>query len=552
MIRKLNLKFGSSPSAQALSIAEPAVTVFVGPNNAGKSQVLREVYSACTSGRGGGFQVLESLIFDALDENSAKVELERIRSEPRLGESAAENTAYVEIRGSRFQVHVPHYLNARMNPNAADHRGEHYCRYHLSQYTLNLDGLSRLRLVDPKERGDLKAPKSTFARLLVNDPVRSALRKTIFEAFGLYFGIDMSEGDKLQIRFGASNPPSERTVENDVLDWMRAAKSTDSVSDGVKAFTGILFELASGDPKVVIIDEPEAFLHPSLSFKLGQEISRHALSGEKQIFVSTHSPQFLMGVIQSGARVNIVRLTYSGGVGTARLLPNDELRVLMNDPLLRSTNVLAGLFYESVIVTEADSDRAFYQEVNDRLLGGTQGRGVPNALFLNGNGIDSIHRIVKPLRLLGIPAASILDVDALASIGQKWTNLATASGLPSIQQHAISEQRAKIWSKLIEGGRNPKSQGGLSLLSGSDLEAAENLVSQLGEYGMFILRGGEVEHWLPDLEVPRNKTWLHSIFGAMGSDPNSPNYVKPEDGDVWRFVDLISSWARNPNRKGCN
>jgi hypothetical protein len=37
----------------------------------------------------------------------------------------------------------------------------------------------------------------------------------------------------------------------------------------------------------------------------------------------------------------------------------------MRNPLLRSTGVLSGLFYEFVIVTEADADRAFYQEIND-------------------------------------------------------------------------------------------------------------------------------------------------------------------------------------------
>jgi AAA15 family ATPase/GTPase len=42
-------------------------------------------------------------------------------------------------------------------------------------------------------------------------------------------------------------------------------------SDGVKAFIGILSELIAGDPKVILVDEPEAFLHPSLATTLGNE-----------------------------------------------------------------------------------------------------------------------------------------------------------------------------------------------------------------------------------------------------------------------------------------
>jgi hypothetical protein len=53
--------------------------------------------------------------------------------------------------------------------------------------------------------------------------------------------------------------------------------------------------------------------------------------------------------------------------------------------MLRSVGVLEGLFYNYVIVGEADADRAFYQEINERL---------PAA----------IPKIIEPLRKLGIPS----------------------------------------------------------------------------------------------------------------------------------------------------
>lgn len=40
----------------------------------------------------------------------------------------------------------------------------------------------------------------------------------------------------------------------------------------------------------------------------------------------------------------------------------------MQNPLLRSIGVFNALFYNAVVVTEADADRAFYQEINERLL----------------------------------------------------------------------------------------------------------------------------------------------------------------------------------------
>jgi hypothetical protein len=150
----------------------------------------------------------------------------------------------------------------------------------------------------------------------------------------------------------------------------------------------------------------------------GYEVARAAASApEKRVFVSTHSPTFVMGCIQSGAPVNIIRLTYRSGVATARVLPSTEILQLMRNPLLRSTGVLSGLFYEFVVVTEADADRAFYQEVNERLLRFKPEWGIQNCLFINAQNKQTVQTIMRPLRKLGIPAAAIVDVDVLKEGG---------------------------------------------------------------------------------------------------------------------------------------
>jgi AAA domain, putative AbiEii toxin, Type IV TA system len=185
----------------------------------------------------------------------------------------------------------------------------------------------------------------------------------------------------------------------------------------------MIIEILAGNPDILLIDEPEAFLHPSLAFSLGRDVAQISQVSGKHLFVSTHSAQFVMGCIQSGVPVNIVRLTYRNNAATARLLPNDELLALMRNPLLRSTGVIAGLFYEFVVVTEADADRAFYQEINERLLRENPPRGIANCLFLNAQNKQTVQTILKPLRKLGIPAAGIIDVDVLKEGGGVWTSL---------------------------------------------------------------------------------------------------------------------------------
>ena len=323
------------------------------------------------------------------------------------------------------------------------------------------------------------------------------------------------------------------------------------MSDGVKAFTGLLVQLYAGDPKIIAIDEPEAFLHPSLAFKLAKELAKAASIEGKHVFAATHSPQFVMGAVLSGAKTNIVRLTYENGIGTARLLHSDDMTTLMQDPLLRSAGVLSGLFYNFVIVCEADADRAFYQEINERLLAADDSRGIPNALFLNADNKQTISKIVEPLRRLGIPCASIIDLDIVKDGGDEWTRHLRACNIPASEHQPYGTRRARVLDTLRAKDADFKSSGGINLLSGADHEAAENLFVDLAGYGLFVVQRGEVENWLTDLEVPRSKhSWLRSIFEKMGSDPTSPDYVKPKTGDVWDFMGQVRTWLVDPQRRG--
>ena len=247
----------------------------------------------------------------------------------------------------------------------------HFCRWYLAYNTLILDGSNRISLVNEQGAGDLQDPPHTSLQVLFHDNVRrKEVRRILHDAFGQYFVIDPTHLGHLRIRLAPRAPQSEeeeRGIHEAAVKFHAAALPIEHGSDGVKAFTGMITEIIAGDPAVLLIDEPEAFLHPALAFTLGKEITLASLGSQKRLFVSTHSPNFVMGCIQSGAPINIVRLTYRGGIATARLLPSEDILRLMRNPLLRSTGVLGGLFYEFVVVTESDADRAFYQEINEAL-----------------------------------------------------------------------------------------------------------------------------------------------------------------------------------------
>lgn len=553
MISDFLLKFGRAAGDSVERIPATPITVFVGPNNSGKSKVLSEIEQFCRSGSGNvNWLILEDLNFSALSEQKSLREIEHIKQKPYQNESLVEGHILIGSRHARMQVNLEVLLRLMQNPRE---NMSLFCNWFLTHSTLILDGRSRINLVVQQGAGDLQqAPQSSFQVLFRDDVKRKEVRRIVSEAFGSFFILDPTNLGQLRVRLSSREPVNdqeERGLHEDAIAFHAGAQLIDEASDGVKAFTGIITEIVAGDPRVLLIDEPEAFLHPSLATKLGYEVSRAALSAEKRVFVSTHSPNFVMGCIQSGAPVNIIRLTYRDEAATARVLPSGEILELMRNPLLRSTGVLSGLFYEFVVVTESDADRAFYQEINERMLRVKPEWGIPNCLFINAQNKQTIHTIIRPLRKLGIPAVGIVDVDVLKEGGSVWSSLLDGASVPNITAQSLATVRAAVKKAMDDSGKNMKRDGGVNILDGEYREAAKNLLLQLSDYGIFVIPGGELESWLQSLGATgHGPAWLINIFEKMGEDPESDNYLRPSEDDVWEFMSKIKSWLVNPSRKG--
>lgn len=553
MIRNLKLKFGSAPDRPPTELEVAPITVFVGPNNSGKSKVLQELNRFCTSGRSHHSDVVvESIQLNEFDEEQVPRIAKSSKLRLRKNEAPGQGRIIVGKHNRRIEVREHEYLQCLSQPNTWP---EQFCKWYLAIHTLMLDGKSRITLVDEQSATDLQEPPRNFLDILFrDDSKREEVRRIAYDAFKNFFVVDPTALGKLRIRYSKTEPENhlhERGIHEEAVKFHAEALNIADASDGVKAFTGIITQIIAGDPSVILIDEPEAFLHPALSFKLGKEVAVSAATSGKRLFVSTHSANFVMGCIQSGAPINIIRLTYQNGVATARTLPNEKLLKLMRNPLLRSTGVLDGLFYESIVVTESDSDRAFYQEINERLLREDPSRGIPNCLFLNAQNKQTIHQIVTPLREMGIPAAGIVDVDILKDGGKSWTDFLNGGFIPKVSHNGLGQIRSALRQQCDSSKKDMKRDGGIEVLAGSDNEAAHNLFDQLAAYGLFVVRGGELEAWLPHLKASgHGPAWLIETFERMGEDPEDANYAKPSDGDVWNFINNVGGWLKNPGRKG--
>jgi predicted ATPase len=317
MLTKISFKAGSSLGKPGLNFDLSPVTIFVGPNNSGKSRALIEIELWVTRNQSPDGQVINQLEFEAWDRAAFEAEIAKIAVEPTLAETINPDHVLIgklrpqDNSAARFQIHRGGLMSDATNPNGPYRH--HYSNF-LALFTLRLDGRNRLSLTDDKPAGDLiKQAPNHLAKLFVDDMSRRGVRRIVFEAFGKYLVIDPTNIGQLRLRLSSRPPTDDREEQgwdHASIEFHKSAQLISEASDGVRAFVGILSTLIAGEPHIILIDEPEAFLHPTLCARLGKEVTA-ALSGSKRrLFVATHSANFLMGCVQGGAPINIVRLTY--------------------------------------------------------------------------------------------------------------------------------------------------------------------------------------------------------------------------------------------------
>lgn len=255
----------------------------------------------------------------------------------------------------------------------------------------------------------------------------------------------------------------------------------------------------------------------------------------------------------------MIRLTYQNGISTATPIDGDVLKKLILNPLLRSTNVLNGIFYKNVIVTESDSDRAFYQEINYRIKEFNTNRSIDDCLFINAQNKQTVGWITKLLREIGIPTVSIIDFDMIKDGGSVFTGYLSSVGIPAAFHESLASKKTNIKSKYKTNpdGTFPKkselkTQEMFYLEATPDyLELAKSFITELKQYGLFVVPCGELESWLPDIEANgHGNSWLTQKFERMGMDSSLNDYTKPSDNDVWKFIFDIKEWLDTPEKSG--
>jgi len=541
------------------------LTVFVGPNNAGKSQTLREIYRYLT-GDHIERKVLKDVIVKFPETSEKFIELLRQFESPPINQNEMNQVA----SGDRIVISRPNLADStdRQTVNLGSmsawfktipREGDAFLQLRrdgLRFFTVFLDAQTRLALSGQQNAGPLEeSPRNHLWHLFENVQDEKRVREECEAAFSeFFFVIDPTGMTQYRIRMSTIEPDESITKGLGIKsrEFFQNALLINELGDGVKCYVGMLAAVVALKCKFLFIDDPEAFLHPPVARQLGKSLAKLSNDYGTQLFISTHSSDLLMGCIEESKSCNVVRLTYSpAGHATASQLDNDVLLEWMKKPILRSTDVLDGLFHSSVVVTEGDSDRVVYEEINRRLL--NEERGIRDCEFLRAQNMDTIYKIMSPLNQIGVPVVGIVDIDVLYANSETEVKnshirkLMKSTTADVDSQRRISEKADLLYNSLRmdQVVFDEFKEHGLQCANLTDETKLKinNLIADLKSEGIYVVQNGALESWLAHLNIEgRGGEWAASCFDKLGYDPETPTYVHPSDDDIWKFVDDIAEY----------
>jgi hypothetical protein len=188
-----------------------------------------------------------------------------------------------------------------------------FCRTMVMQhFRMRLDGRQRFALAEPRQVSALdRGPSSAVMAIWRDSAKYRRVREIVFAAIGRHFVVSTADLPTLSIALSNEPPPDgvEDSLAPDVISYQRKATPLQSFSDGIQIYTGLVAAVYSLPHQVLLIDEPEAYLHPTLARRLGGDLAALARERRASLIAATHSAEFLMGCVSEVPETSIVRLT---------------------------------------------------------------------------------------------------------------------------------------------------------------------------------------------------------------------------------------------------
>ena len=528
--------------ATSVTVAANDVVLVVGPNNAGKSAGLRAIRdklqnAANTSPVLQSLEIQRTGSLDLFKSWLSGWTVQQFGSPP--------DNPILQALG-----HAMHQSQAHSEWQRSDHILGQLSRWFC--HLLSAD--ERLQICNPPGNIALARdnPNHPIHFLLRDDKLESRLSAKFRKAFGVDLVVHRNAGNQVPLHIGERPTPAsgEDRVSISYIERLEKLPTLHTQGDGMRSFAGVLLATSVGRESIMLIDEPEAFLHPPQARLLGTTLVQDR-NKERQLFIATHSTDILRGVLDSESPdVKVIRIRRNGNKNSVRLLSNEQIKELWGDPLLRYSNILDGLFHESVVVCEADADCRFYAAVLDAVMPGkTDDAKRPDLMFTHCGGKARLPVVIRALREVDVPVIAVADFDVLSeqeplksiaeALGLDWAEIekdwrivkaAVDSKKPDLNTDDVKKEidalfiaintpifppKAKTDIQVILKRSSPwahaKLVGKAFVPSGDPSKACERLLAKLRIGGLYVVEVGELEGYART-EGGHGPKWVNAVL----------------------------------------
>lgn len=530
---------------EKIPLEEDSLVLLVGPNSSGKSTALTNIEQSLQKPNRKGYLVVDSA------ETEVEGEIEAFRDWI--------STNYPETIRNFETVYLTKGQAVADKTLNNDWKTQIPAVIHFLCHRLNTD--ERLQIVKQKPRIDRTADPSEYIHVLqVDSGLLDKVSKQVGDAFQKDLIINWGGGNHVWFHVGdepARDDKNDR-VSGEYLDGLEKLPRLEQEGDGIKSFVGCLLGVLCGAHKVLMVDEPEAFLHPPQARKLGRLLAETASERKRQVIAATHSPDVVIGALTSTKSVAVCRVERDGDKNRAYLLDSAQLSELWSKPLLQSTGAINGVFHKGVVVCEADGDCRFFEALLARIESTLKFNQTPDLYFIHGGGKSAIDVLVKAYKSLNIKTVAIADFDVLRkkteldrileSFGQTIdpvsgdynSAVAALNDLPPIASvEEFSAMAVALTKKVTDAGElsattkgefiellsqsakwSDAKKYGINKLTGGAYTACKNVLDYSSENGFFIIREGELESFWR--EGPASKAeWIAEAIELINNDPKS-------------------------------
>jgi hypothetical protein len=525
--------------------AKGDLTIFVGPNNSGKSQTLRDIRSKVERVTQQGVVLSDGRISLKGDSQDVIDWLKRECVARKAG----------DIYYGRFGHEVSEHQVAAIWPVTQGGLGAlapFFCR--------EINGEARLSASSPPNNISIvhQAPQHPIHILQRDMALEKRFSGFFREAFGFDLIVHRNAGNIVPLYVGIRPKITAEEGELSIpyTTKIEAWPQLRTQGDGMRAFVGLLLYGLISDFAIGLIDEPEAFLHPPQARLLGNVLARE-MQKSRQLFIATHSADVLKGILDANvSNVRIIRLQRRENVNIATELNSEDIKTFWNDPLLRHSNLLEGLFHERVLLCESDSDCRFYSAVSNSIMSKTGVNRGFDPMFAHCGGKDRMPIVLRSLTKIGVPVCAVVDFDVLRdeqplrgiieSLGGKWTDIEPdwrnvksaidakranltsdevreqiTAVVTSIKEHVFPAtaadkirdilKRTSFWSIVKESGLH-------AVPSGSPRASADRVLQSAANVGLFIVPDGQLESFDRTVSLHGSRWVNHTLAKNLAED----------------------------------